>query len=106
MFNLVAFQVSWELEELTGLTRDELWDVGFDLDDWDIGFQCDKPIFEHVPVEKTSFWDGSKYTDYEMNLLDYDDCPVNWLASQLYNYCVGPSYTFYNGKHYYLAHHS
>lgn len=38
MVNLIAFDTEKELCELTGLTESELWEKGFILDDWDIGF--------------------------------------------------------------------
>lgn len=36
MLNLVVFETEEELCELTGLTE-ELWQKGFNLDDWEIG---------------------------------------------------------------------
>lgn len=48
MINLVMFNTVEDLAELTGLSTDNhnqaLWDAGFDLDDWDIGFQTDEPL--------------------------------------------------------------
>ena len=40
MLNLVVFETEEELCELTGLTEQELWEKGFNLDDWEIC--CDK----------------------------------------------------------------
>ena len=37
MLNLVVFETEEELCELTGLTEEELWQKGFNLDDWEIG---------------------------------------------------------------------
>ena len=34
MLNLVVFETEEELCELTGLTEHELWQKGFNLDDW------------------------------------------------------------------------
>lgn len=65
-----------ELEELTGLDRDGLWDAGFNLDDWDVGFQSDKEI------------------------------PDGWLLTQMDCYSVGFRHVEYNGYHYYMAYHS
>ena len=79
MVNIVMYTKPEELEQLTGLSHDELWDAGFNLDDWDVGFQCDKPL------DSPDYW---------------------WLMSQLDNYCVGPSHVEYKGKYYYHAHHS
>ena len=36
MLNLVVFETEEELCELTGLTEEELWQKGFNLDDWEI----------------------------------------------------------------------
>lgn len=38
MKNCIIFTSEKELQKLTGLSHDELWDNNFDLDDWDIGF--------------------------------------------------------------------
>lgn len=76
MIDLKMYDTVEELIELTGLDRDGLWDVGFNLDDWDVGFQCDREL------------------------------PDRWLLWQLEGYCVGPSHVEYKGKHYYHAHHS
>lgn len=48
MVNLVVFETEEELCELIGLTEDELWQKGFNLDDWEIGFQSE------VKLHKTS----------------------------------------------------
>lgn len=79
MTNIVAFENDDELIELTGLSYDELWDNGFNLDDWDIGFQSDKRI------DYRNLW---------------------WLEQSMSNYCVGYDEVEYNGKYYYLVHHS
>ena len=76
LVNIVMYTEQEELEELTGLSYDGLWDAGFNMDDWDVGFQCDKEL------------------------------PDGWLSLQLEDYCVGPSHVEYKGKHYYHAHHS
>lgn len=38
MLNLVVFETEEELCELTGLTEEELWQKGFNLDDWGLVF--------------------------------------------------------------------
>lgn len=102
MVHLIAFDTEEEeLMQLTGLTRDELWDVGFDLDDWDIVFQSDIKLHRELTEEEL---EDDDYDRGEI-IADYD-LPAYWLMSQLTNYCVGPSYVEYKGKHYYLAHHS
>ena len=42
MVNVTIFDTSEELEQLTGLTHKELWENGFNLDDWDWGFCLDE----------------------------------------------------------------
>lgn len=94
MYNLTMFTTEEELMQLTGITdHDKLWDVGFNLDDWDVGFCCDKPLDHECPAE-----DDSSYR------VANDD--THWLVWQMENYCVGYEYVEYNGKHYYTVHHS
>ena len=76
MVNIVMYTKPEELEQLTGLSHDKLWDAGFDLDDWDVGFQSDKEI------------------------------PDGWLLCQMEGYCVGYEHTEYKGKHYYMCYHA
>lgn len=51
MLNLVVFETEEELCELTGLTEDELWQKGFNLDDWEIGFQSEVKLHK-TPTKK------------------------------------------------------
>lgn len=96
MINLTMFATEEELCELTGLNHDQLWDAGFDLDDWDVGFCSDEPF---------------TYTDYyEENgeckefQEPYENC--EWLFRRIENYAYGYQHTEYNGKHYYMVYHS
>lgn len=41
MVKLMVFDTEEELIELTGLSEDELWEKGFNLHDWYIGFQSE-----------------------------------------------------------------
>ena len=74
-----------DLRKITGLPRDNhdeaLWDVGFNLDDWDVCFVSDVPLEE-----------------------DNDD--AYWLLMRMESYCVGYEHVEYGGKHFYIAHHS
>lgn len=79
MIKLIAFTNEAELMELTGLSRNSLWDNGFNLDDWDIGFQVD------TQIDYTNLW---------------------WLENAMSNYCVGYEEIQYNGKYYYLVYHA
>jgi len=89
-----------ELCELTGLTESELWEKGFILDDWDIGFQSD------IKLHRTSTADDIQDGYEEDELIDDYDLPAHWLMMQMNNFCVGANYVFFNGKHYYTVHHS
>lgn len=42
MINCIYFDETEELSKLTGLNRTELWENGFDLDDWDYGLCCNR----------------------------------------------------------------
>ena len=74
--NLIMFDEIEDIEKLTGLTHEKLWEVGFDLDDWDCGFMSDAPI---------------------------DD---GWLLNEMEGYCVGSNHVEYDGKHWYTVHHA
>lgn len=57
MVNLIAFDTEKELCELTGLTESQLWEKGFILDDWDIGFHSDIKL--HRTPTADDIQDGS-----------------------------------------------
>lgn len=122
MYNIIMFTTREELRELTGLPADNydkaLWDAGFDLDDWDIGFCSDKPM-EHVygtePDEDIEEDYEYSSLDYEYTLLDEEDSlalkycsndDAYWLLSRMDSYCCGYRTTVYNGRYYYLVYHS
>lgn len=90
IINLTMFTKADDLEELTGLTHEELWDHGFNLDDMDAGFVSDTRL--HMDVD-------------EFDRL-YNNDNYSWLLGAMDSYCVGPTYTEYNGKHYYTVHHA
>ena len=117
MYNLTMFNTEEELCELTGLSSDNyckaLWEAGFDLDDWDVGFCSEEPL-DYVCNEETK-------KDYEQDSQDCsgDTCYINfddehrvptddahWLIEQMENYCVGYRHIEYDGKHYYLVYHA
>lgn len=81
---ITFFDTEDDLTALTGLDHDQLWDAGFNLDDWDFGFVVAKPL-------------SQKYTDpyYERWLDDHMDC-----------YFCESIHVQHNGKHYYMAYHS
>ena len=73
------FTTEKELSKLTGLNHNELWKNGFNLDDWDIGFCCDKPLKNNKEF---------------------------WLLNQMKNYCVGYKLVEYQGFYYYIVYHA
>lgn len=95
MINLIMTGSEEDLEKLTGLDRNGLWDAGFNLDDWDVCFVSDEPLHSRTEGE-----------EYE---LDYGDPHYNdahWLFWRMDSYCVGFHHVEYGGKHYYTVHHS
>lgn len=87
MKTITFFDTDEELLELTGiLRRDDLWDAGFDLDDWDFGFVSDEPWDHEFDC------DGHYYMDFILRHMD--------------DYCCGYRHVEYRGKHYYMAYHS
>lgn len=91
MIDLKMFNTEKELTILTGLDHEELWDAGFNLDDWDVGFQSD------IELTRTEN-DGD----------DTWKTPIDgtwWLINQMENYCVGYEHNEYKGKHYYMVYH-
>ena len=109
MINLIMTGSEKDIEELTGLDRNGLWDAGFDLDDWDVCFVSDEPLHSSIITEHHN---GNIYEDpYDEDVfaLDYDSPDYidrSWLFWQMQNYCVGFHYVEYKGKHYYTVHHS
>lgn len=90
MFNTID-----SLKKLTGLrTYDEIWDAGFDVDDWDVGFQSDFPF-----TSESEDIDGEEYCISTR-------ADSRWLVDCMASYCVGFTHTKYKGKHYYLVHHA
>ena len=134
--NLTFFDNAEEIEKLTGLSHNELWEHGFNLDDMDWGFAIDG---EDWFVKREYHWaqnlrdkmkdkDGDCWflTDLEKDLWkdikddpDYDleyemvrneevDFP-GWLdriLDMMADYCVGYSVAVYNGKTYITQHHA
>lgn len=93
MINLKMFNTVEDLCKLTGLSENELYDHGFDTDDWDAGFQSDCAL-------TTRRCDNVGY--------EYDEPKpgAEWLVWQMDNYCIGYSHSEFEGKHYYMVHHA
>lgn len=86
------FETEDELRQLTGLNYEELWEHGFDLDDWNWGF---------ASIEE---WhkEGDFDDDYYHELPDYEE----WLMQRMDDWCVGYEHVEYDGKHYYMIYHA
>lgn len=82
MLNLVVFETEEELCELTGLTEEELWQKGFNLDDWEIGFQSEVKL--HKTPTKKDIENGYRKNE----LIALFDLPAHWLMNQMNSYCV------------------
>ena len=90
MENVVFFETDGDLKKLTGVEDfKELWDEGWDLDDWDFGIQTEEDWDEMDP--------NSEYYD---NWKHY----YRWCMENMMNTFYIGHYT-HNGKHYYLKHH-
>lgn len=101
MVKLIAFDTEEELMELTGLSENELWKNGFNLDDWDIGFQTEIKLHADPTqegLEEEISRPGELLASYRL--------PAHWLMMQMNNYCIGANYVFLDGKHYYTVHHA
>lgn len=92
MLKLVVFETEEELSELTGLTEQELWDKGFNLDDWDIGFQLEVKLHKSPTAEDIE--DGYR----EDELIALFDLPAHWLMMQMNSYCIGANYVYLDGN--------
>lgn len=90
----IIFDDEKDLQELTGLNHDQLWDAGFDLDDWDFGIVTDEIM--GVPFEGVS--------RKPVNIVYYKDLPacIQWM----FDSCFCARNVEYNGKHYTMAYHS
>lgn len=120
MYNIKMFTTEEELLELTGLSdRNELWNVGFNLDDWDVGFCSDRPLdhrygaldSEMEEIKEDYEWDSQIYSAAALDVVCEEERRVPnddafWLVSRMDSYCVGYCYLEYRGKHYYTVHHA
>ena len=93
MITLQMFDTREDLCKLTGLSEDELYDKGFDTDDWDVGFCCDNAL---------------TYTEYDPDCGEWEEPFVDseWLIREMESYCIGYDCIKYGGKYYYMVHHS
>ena len=77
--NIVFFEDAKDLESLTGLSYDELWDKGFDLDDMDWGFVSDE---NYITETEDEFGDISMEIKYDIPQFAYQ------ILSMMESYCV------------------
>ena len=63
MNTVTFFNTEEELQQLTGLNHQALWDNGFDLDDWDWGFVSD------------TYWSPH----------DYKNNYIHWILNHMHN---------------------
>lgn len=82
MIKEITFFSPKDIEAVTGLSRENLRDAGFVLDDMDFGF-----ILDESPEDAHPFY-------------------VYWLLTNAESYCVGCEHVELNGLHYYTVHHS
>ena len=96
---MISLRITDNREDIrawTGLPSDNydeaLWDVGFNLDDWDMCIESDTRLVEGVKDGDDSWLE-----------------PINeawWLVNQMDGYCCGYNEVEYNGKWYYTVHHA
>ena len=79
MLNLVVFETEEELCELTGLTEEELWQKGFNLDDWEIGFQSEVKL--HKTPTKKDIENGYRKNE----LIALFDLPAHWMTTTMHH---------------------
>jgi len=98
---MITLRITDNIEDIrqwTGLPSDNydeaLWNVGFDLDDWDICIESDTRLVREVNAE----------TGERLLLEPIDE--AWWLVNQMDNYCCGYNEVEYNGKWYYTVHHA
>lgn len=94
MINLRITDNHEDIRKWTGLSDNELWNVGFNLDDWDICFESDTRLVERIDEDE----DGDRWVE-----------PVDeawWLIRRMEDYCCGFNEVEYKGKWYYTVHHA
>ncbi len=89
MEKVIFFKSDEDLLELSGAeSLQDLWDAGFDLDDWNYGIMVES----EWPEMSDNYW-PTKYVEYR------DDI-YNCMSG-----CCYASHGVFNGKHFYFKHH-
>lgn len=74
---------------------DQLWEAGFNFDDWDIGFACREPL-QHIETDDEENG-GSSWHEWNKD--------VYWLGMKMtdsYKY----RHIYFGGYHWYTVHHA
>lgn len=103
----------------------ELWDAGFNLDDWDMGIASKIPLHTYVDaktgndlseeeanerrakikkLESDGKWEEACELDDTL-AIEWKD-GAGWIGSHMESYCVGCNYCYFNGYHWYTVHHA
>lgn len=92
----IIFDDEKDLQELTGLNHDQLWDAGFDLDDWDFGIAIEESL--------TTQYAEASGNGALANCWSYYEFPevIQWMLDSCY--CV--RHVEYNGNRYMMSYHS
>lgn len=98
--DITFFHTVEELEAITGLTRGELWDNGFNLDDIDWGIVTTNVNLVEEIIDKgiglrILTVDGDNNEPYIIQLL-------RWME----DYHAGWDYVEYNDRQFFLLHHT
>ena len=104
--NIIFFDDVKDLKKLTGLTSEELWNLGFNLDDMDCGFCTDAVGCFEVESQESEYC--GRVWNWKHNLYYNDDMPsaIYRILTDWDNYCAGYNLAFYNGKVYVTLHHA
>lgn len=109
IYDITFFDTPKDIEKLTGLTIDELWKHGFNLDDMDCGF-CTPSIGWAEVIQGEDEY-GYKHTvfaknEWEMYLNGEMPTAIYRLLDNWSNYCVGYYIACYDDKTYVTLHHA
>lgn len=103
MLRLTVFTKAEELSRLTGVSCQELWEHGFDLDDWNWGIQALEPLREVHYYDKDDNECTADSPEMEYSEFVWKDGYESffWKLSRDEDLDC----TEYDGKFYYISHH-
>lgn len=100
--NITYFDDADDLEKLTGLSHEELWEHGFNLDDITAGFMT-----EGLPIKtRKCDWDPSVTEYYIEEYANEVPAFISLLLTDWADYCCGYHIAVYNNKQYFTLHHA